>query len=68
MSKTLSKNDNSNKDADKNNNNQLTVISLESRGSNSSMLLPTQARYYNTNAYGEIKFASTRKTKVNLFI
>jgi hypothetical protein len=70
MSKTLSENDYSkSKDANsnKNSNNQLTVISLESRGSKNLMVSPTQAKYFNSNAYGEIKFLSTRKTKVLFF-
>jgi hypothetical protein len=69
MSKTLSENDYSkSKDASNNNsNNQLTVISLESRGSNNLMVSPTQAKYFNSNAYGEIKFLSTRKSKVRFF-
>ena len=45
------------------NNNEATIISLGSSKSTIPKLLPTQAAFFNSNAYGEIKF-NARKAKV----
>ena len=59
MNKAANENDNSNRNSNKINNNELTVISLATQ-----KLLPTQAEFFNTNAYGEAKFSTSRKAKV----